>query len=185
MSYSLCIVSFLGLPRWLSGKKSACNAGDPSLIPGSGRSPGEENGNPLQYSCLENPMDNRTWQRTVHGVAKSQTPLKRLKQQQTLCIISLLLLLCFFWKWGLYFRLVVIFQLITSVRPSGLWPYLGVCYFICQLWVPSLDADLFSLWELVSSPCFPHALPIPHCSVTVSTYKVYVHFLHPFPIFVL
>ena len=46
-----------GLPRWFSGKESACNAGDVGSIPGSGRSPGEGNGNPLQYSCLENPMD--------------------------------------------------------------------------------------------------------------------------------
>ena len=49
-----------GLPQWLSGKESACNAGDTgdlSLIPGSGRSPGEGDSNPLQYSCLENPMD--------------------------------------------------------------------------------------------------------------------------------
>ena len=45
------------LPWWLRGKASACNAGDLGLIPGSGRSPGEGNGNPLQYSCLENPMD--------------------------------------------------------------------------------------------------------------------------------
>ena len=43
------------------GKASAYNAGDPGSIPGSGRSPGEEDGNPLQYSCLENPMDGRTW----------------------------------------------------------------------------------------------------------------------------
>ena len=44
-------------PWWLSGKESACQAGNSGLIPGSGRSPGEENGNPLQYSCLGNPMD--------------------------------------------------------------------------------------------------------------------------------
>ena len=54
------------------GKASACNAGDPGSVPGSGRSPGEGNGNPLQYSYLENPMDGGTWQATVHGVAKSQ-----------------------------------------------------------------------------------------------------------------
>ena len=48
-------------------------AGDPGLIPGLRRSPGEGKGNPLQYSCLENPMDRGTWQATVHGVAKSQT----------------------------------------------------------------------------------------------------------------
>ena len=55
--------------------KSACNAGDPGLIPGLGRSPGEGNGNPLQYACLENPMDRGAWWATVHGVAKSQTRL--------------------------------------------------------------------------------------------------------------
>ena len=43
------------------GKESACKAGDPGLIPALGRSPGERNGNPLQYSCLENPMDRRAW----------------------------------------------------------------------------------------------------------------------------
>ena len=47
-------------------RESACNAGDPGLTPGSGRSPGEGNGNPLQYSCLENPMDRRAWWATVH-----------------------------------------------------------------------------------------------------------------------
>ena len=56
-------------------KASACNAGDPGSIPGSGRSPGEGNGNPLQYSCLENPMGRGAWWATVHGVAKSQTRL--------------------------------------------------------------------------------------------------------------
>ena len=54
-------------------KASACNAGDLGLIPGSGRSPGEGNGNPLQYSCLENPMDRGAWWATVHGIAKSRT----------------------------------------------------------------------------------------------------------------
>ena len=56
-------------------QKNTCNAGDLSWIPTSGKSPGEGNVNPLQYSCLENPMDSGTWQATVHGVAKSQTSL--------------------------------------------------------------------------------------------------------------
>ena len=64
---------------WLDGgsgvKVSACNAGDLGSIPGSGRSPGEGNGNPLQYSCLENPMDGGAWSASVHGVTKSQTRL--------------------------------------------------------------------------------------------------------------
>ena len=62
--------AFMGFPGSLDGKESASNAGDPSSIPGSGRSPGEGHGNPLQYSCLENPMDRGAWQATVHGVAK-------------------------------------------------------------------------------------------------------------------
>ena len=56
-------------------KASACNVGDLSSIPGLGRYPGERNGNPFQYSCLENPMDREAWWATVHGVAKSQTRL--------------------------------------------------------------------------------------------------------------
>ena len=59
-------------PGGSDGKESAYNAGDQGSIPGSGRSPGEGNGNPLQYSCLENPMDGGGWQATVHGIAKSQ-----------------------------------------------------------------------------------------------------------------
>ena len=53
--------------------ESACSVGDPGSIPGLGRPPGEENGNPLQYSCLENPIDGGAWQATVCGVAKIQT----------------------------------------------------------------------------------------------------------------
>ena len=62
-----------GLPCDLDGKKSACNSGGWGSIPGSGRSPGEGNGNPLQYSCLRNFMDRRAWKVTVQGVAKNQT----------------------------------------------------------------------------------------------------------------
>ena len=54
-------------------KVSACSAGDPGSIPGPGRSPGEGNGNPFQYSCLENSMDGGAWWGTVHGVTKSRT----------------------------------------------------------------------------------------------------------------
>ena len=61
------------LPGSSDGKESTCNAGDPDSIPGSGRSLGEGNGYPLQYSCLENSTDRGPWQATVHGVAKSQT----------------------------------------------------------------------------------------------------------------
>ena len=60
-----------GIPRWLSGKESTCNAGDVSSIPGSGRSPGRGNGKPLQYSCLGNPMDRGVWRTRVHGILKA------------------------------------------------------------------------------------------------------------------
>ena len=62
-----------GIPGGPEVKASACNVGDLGSIPGSGRSSGEGNGNPLQYSCLENPMDQGAWWATVHGVAKSWT----------------------------------------------------------------------------------------------------------------
>ena len=65
----------LDFPGGSEVKASACDVGDLCSIPGSGRSLGEGNGNPLQYSCLENPMDGGAWWATVHGVAKSQTRL--------------------------------------------------------------------------------------------------------------
>ena len=60
----------MGFPHSSVGKESACNAGDLGSIPGSGRSPGEGNGNSLQYSHLENPIDRGTWWAIVHGVAR-------------------------------------------------------------------------------------------------------------------
>ena len=71
------------------GKGSACNTGDLGLIPGSGRTPGEGNGNPLQYSCLENSMDRGAWWFTVHGVTKSWT-----QQQLTISLSVELSPLC-------------------------------------------------------------------------------------------
>ena len=68
-------MNFKGFPRSSVGKESACNAGDLGSISGLGRSPGERNGNPLQYSCLENPMDEGAWWATVHGVTRSRTQL--------------------------------------------------------------------------------------------------------------
>ena len=81
-----------GVTKWASWvallvKNPPANAGDlrdMGLIPGSGRSPGEGNGNPPQYSCLENTMDRGAWWARVHGVAKSQTRLKRLSTHKYL-----------------------------------------------------------------------------------------------------
>ena len=78
-------------------KSLPVNAGDirdMGLIPGLGRSPGEGHGNPLQYSCLENPMDRGAWRATVHRVSKSQTQLKQLSTC-THVLVELLLILMF------------------------------------------------------------------------------------------
>ena len=75
------IVIFWGFPGGSVVKNLPAKAGDAGSIPGLGRSPGEENGNPLQYSCLEIPMDRGVWQATVHGFTKSQTQLSNEQQQ--------------------------------------------------------------------------------------------------------
>ena len=72
----------MGFPGGSNNKELACNAGDLGSIPGLGRSPGEGNGNPIQYSCLENPMDSGAWWATVHGVEKSQTRLSDKKKKE-------------------------------------------------------------------------------------------------------
>ena len=76
--YLRWVLCSMGFPGGLEVKASAWNAGDPGSIPGSGRSPGEGNGNPLQYSCLENPVEGGAWWATVHGVTKSRTWLSDL-----------------------------------------------------------------------------------------------------------
>ena len=71
--YSLTLRENTDFPGGSDGKESACNAGDLVSVPGSGRSPGGGSGNPLQYSCLENPVAIGTWWAAVHGVAESDT----------------------------------------------------------------------------------------------------------------
>ena len=83
----ITFVFCLRLPGGSDGKASACNAGDLGSIPGSGRSPGEGNGNPLQYSCLENSMDGEVWWATVHGVAKSWVPKKKQHKSSGLVVL--------------------------------------------------------------------------------------------------
>ena len=73
----------LGLPRWLNGKESTCIAGDMGLIPELGRSPGKGNGNPLQYSCLGNPLGRGAWWAIVHEVAESDMT-ERLNNKHTI-----------------------------------------------------------------------------------------------------
>ena len=76
-----------GLLWWLREKESACNAGDPGSTPGMGRSPGEENGYPRQYSCLKNSMDRGIWQAIVHGVTGFLRSLIQMKIKKVLCTI--------------------------------------------------------------------------------------------------
>ena len=76
ISYSFPYIYYIwGLSRWCSGKNPPAYVGDVGSIPGLGRSPGERNGNPLQYSCLENSMDRGAWQTAVHRVTESWTRL--------------------------------------------------------------------------------------------------------------
>ena len=75
--YAFCILTlYLIYPGGSDHNESTCNAGDPGLMPGLGRSPGEGNGNPRQYTCLENAMDRGSWWVTVHRVAESWTQLR-------------------------------------------------------------------------------------------------------------
>ena len=78
MIFKVTTVIVQDFPDSSVGKESTCNAGDLGFIPGLGRSPGEGNGNPVYYSCLENPMDGEAWWATVQGVAKSWTQLSDL-----------------------------------------------------------------------------------------------------------
>ena len=91
LSLSLAFILCLGFPGSSAGKASAYNVGDLGSIPGREDSPGEENGNPLQYSCLENPMDQEAWWATVHGVAKSWTRLSDFISLYKLCVHAQLL----------------------------------------------------------------------------------------------
>ena len=85
MTFGATSSSSVVFPGGSEGKESAYNAGDPASISGLGRSPGEGNGNPLQYSCLENPMDRGAWRATVLGVAKSRAQLSDWHSTLILC----------------------------------------------------------------------------------------------------
>ena len=79
----MLLIQWMGhFPSGSDSKVSACTVGDLVSIPGLGRSPGEGSGNPLQYPCLENPMEGGAWKATVHGVTKSQTRLSDLTSCQ-------------------------------------------------------------------------------------------------------
>ena len=85
-----------GFPHSSISKEFACNAGDLGLIPGSGRSPGEGNGNPLQYSCLENPVDGGPWQAIVHGVARVRHDLVTKERERISCLMAVVYIILSF-----------------------------------------------------------------------------------------
>ena len=137
-------------PGGSDGKVSAYNVGDPGSIPGPGRSPGEGNGNPLQYSCLENPMDRGARQATFHGVAKSRTRLSgfthSLKHESHGCFcLSALssLAVCIFqsitvWAINMYedfiIQYLVILNVLRRVVSLNSWLCPTVCWnhYICN-----------------------------------------------------
>ena len=126
------------LPRWLSGNKSTCQCRKhrfnpwAGLIPGLGRSLGGRNGNPLQYSCLENSIDRGAWLVTVHGVAKSQTQLSTHIRTHTHTNV----LLCWFWGNHKFSGFPLIFF-------SGLWTSFSPLLECSRMWLLGLFSLLY------------------------------------------
>ena len=131
-------------------KGSACNAGDPGSIPGSGRSPGDGNGNPLEYSCLENSMDRGAWQATVHGVTKSQT---RLSNWHTHYLSSAFPFVC----WILFLSLFLLKLLPLPARHQFFLlyqPFPSALKHAATSYMWKVHPDLLSLSRYSSSPFY-------------------------------
>ena len=94
-------------PNSSVGKETVCSAGDLGSIPGLGRSPGKGNGNPLQYSCLENPMDRGAWQATVHGVARVRHNFEQLNHHQKCAVREMAI------PFGMLLTSIQLFSLLT------------------------------------------------------------------------
>ena len=147
------IISLLPLifPGGLDGKASAYNAyhvGDPGSIPGLGRCPGEGNGNPLQHSCLENPVDGGTRQATVHGVAKSRTLLSDFT---SLCLSSIFL--------HISFKNIPFLRSVTTTKLSFKWDGVGRRFrregTYVYLWLMHVD-----VWQKPTQYCKVIILPL-------------------------
>ena len=129
-----------GFPGGSDGKESAFNVGDLSLIHELGRSPGEGNGYPLQYSCLENPLDKGAWLATAHRVTKSQTQLKQLSMHVGTHATSLTSLTSNLLTKQAFF----LFLRSVSSLPPAPWhppcPLLGIHFWLAGSSEPSLSA---------------------------------------------
>ena len=159
----------MGLPWWLSGKESACKVGDVGLIPESERSPGEGNGNPLQYSYLENPMDRGAWSVTVHEVARESDMTQWLKttpQRDSLLLFQ-------------FSGPFLLLQNKVWLKSSDIFPVLA---FMPQLWDESLPRrlegpqNLFTLW------LFTDISQLLVCSVYITSWTFFL--FSYFPLFV-
>ena len=119
-SISYSVLPFhLGFPHSSVSKESACCAGDPGLIPGLGRSSGEGNGNPLQHSCLENPIDRGAWWTTVHGVARVGHDLATKSSSSPFHLAYVFQFFCLF--------LLFFLKLLSSVVEKLLYTYMCLC----------------------------------------------------------
>ena len=121
----------LGIPGSSEVKVSACNAGDLGSIPGLERSPGEGNGNPLQYSCLENLMDRGAWWATVHGVAKSWTRLSdfTFTSSATWTLDNMPLI-----HWALFFYFLLEYGCFTMFISAVQQSESPICIHISSIW---------------------------------------------------
>ena len=118
---SLCMYYFLG---GSGSKESACNAGDPVSIPGLWRSPGEANGYPLQYFCLENSMDRGTWQATVYGVCPTESNMDT-TEQLTLSLSLFMYIFMHIWFHALHVHMHIIVKWFERVHNKiFLWLHL-------------------------------------------------------------
>ena len=158
-----------GFPGGSVGKEYTCNAGDSGSIPGSGRSPGKEHGNPLQYSCLENPKDRGYWQAIVHRVPKSQTQLKRLSMHS--CTIKCCLALmnqevgfCFPLSFTIVFLSKRRVPFLKWSAPSFPWSHITRQSFPGKETADSTTYHQANVWLLFVTFClalisFPYVLP--------------------------
>ena len=126
LKFIQCYMSF-GLPGGSVGEETACNAGDTGSIPGSERSPGGGHGHPLQYSCLENPMDRGSWRATVHRITKSHTQRLSIHTHAHVNCISI--------KLGGKTWLYIYKKERPFIKPSSVKPFECATYFLLGPWL--------------------------------------------------